>query len=66
MKLKTLTNTTRDWKRDLGSRIRDEEGGGDVAVLAWEIFGGLVLLFVGYMVVSMMPELVRYLKIKRM
>jgi len=37
-----------------------------VAVLAWEILGGLVLLFVGYMVVSMMPELVRYLKIKRM
>jgi hypothetical protein len=37
-----------------------------MAVLAWEILGGLVLLVGGYLIVTMMPELVRYLKIKRM
>ena len=66
MKLKTLSKTTRDWKRELGNQLRDEGGGGAMAVLAWEILGGLVLLVGGYLIVTMMPELVRYLKIKRM
>jgi hypothetical protein len=37
-----------------------------VALLAWEIVGGLVALVAIYGVISMMPEVVRYMKIKRM
>lgn len=37
-----------------------------MAVLAWEVLGGLVALFVIIVTLNMMPELVRYLKIKRM
>lgn len=37
-----------------------------MALLAWEIVGGLVVLFVIIITLNMMPELVRYMKIKRM
>ncbi len=37
-----------------------------MAVLAWEILGGLIALFAIVVTLNMMPELVRYLKIKRM
>lgn len=37
-----------------------------MALLAWEIVGGLFVLFVIIITLNMMPELVRYMKIKRM
>jgi hypothetical protein len=37
-----------------------------MALLAWEILGGLVLLLAIVGVASMLPELVRYMRIKRM
>jgi hypothetical protein len=65
MKLKTLQRTARDWKHELKDQARDHEAG-DVALLAWEILGGVVVLTAIWGVVSMMPEMVRYMKIKRM
>lgn len=37
-----------------------------MALLAWEIVGGLIVLLVVVGIASMLPELVRYLRIKRM
>ncbi len=37
-----------------------------MALLAWEILGGLVVLFAIFVTFNMIPEMVRYLKIKRM
>ena len=67
MKMKTLTRTARDWKNELRDQVRGrDEGGDDMALLAWEILGGLVLLLAIVGVASMIPELVRYMRIKRM
>ena len=37
-----------------------------MALLAWQILGGLIALLAILGVVSMLPELVRYMRIKRM
>ena len=37
-----------------------------MALLAWQILGGLIGLLAIVGVLSMLPELVRYLRIKRM
>ncbi len=37
-----------------------------MALLAWEILGGLVALLGIVLFVRMLPELIRYLKIERM
>jgi hypothetical protein len=37
-----------------------------MALLAWEILGGLAVLLAVVGVASMLPELVRYMRIKRM
>ena len=37
----------------------------NAALLAWEIVGGIVALIIIIMVISMIPELVRYMKLKR-
>jgi hypothetical protein len=37
-----------------------------MALLAWEILGGLVVLLTVVGIASMLPELVRYMRIKRM
>jgi len=37
-----------------------------MALLAWEILGGLIVLLAIVGVASMIPELVRYMRIKRM
>lgn len=66
MKLKTLKKTARGWKHDLQDQIQGDEGGGHMALLAWEILGGLVVLFAIFVTFNMIPEMVRYLKIKRM
>jgi hypothetical protein len=66
MKLQTLKRTARDWKHELSDQVRDRDGANNTALLAWEILGGLIALTAIWGVVSMMPEMVRYLKIKRM
>lgn len=66
MKLKTLKKTARGWGDELKDQVRGDEGGGDIAVLAWEILGGLIVLFAIVVTFNMMPEMARYLKIKRM
>ena len=66
MKLKTLKTTARDWKHELSDQVRGNEEGNDMALLAWEILGGLIVLTAIWGVVRMMPELVRYLRIRRM
>ena len=38
----------------------------NAALLAWEIVGGIVALIIIIMVISMIPELVRYMKLKSM
>ena len=38
----------------------------NTALLAWEIVGGIVALIIIIMVISMIPELVRYMKLKNM
>ncbi len=38
----------------------------NTALLAWEIVGGIVALIIIIMVISMIPELVRYMKLKSM
>lgn len=65
--MKTLTRTARDWKNELGDQVRGrDEGAKDMALLAWEILGGLVVLLTVVGIASMLPELVRYMRIKRM
>jgi hypothetical protein len=66
MKLQTLKRTARDWKHELSDQVRDHDGANNTALLAWEILGGVIALTAIWGVVSMMPEMVRYLKIKRM
>ena len=67
MKMKTLTRTARDWKNELRGLVRGrDEGGDDMALLAWQIVGGLIVLLAIVGVASMIPELVRYMRIKRM
>jgi len=67
MKMKTLTHTARDCKNELRDQVRGrDEGAGDTALLAWEILGGLVVLLTVVGIASMLPELVRYMRIKRM
>jgi len=38
----------------------------NIALVAWEIFGAIVALIIIIMVISMIPELVRYMKLKSM
>ena len=38
----------------------------NVALLAWEILGAIVLLFIIVMVLRMIPELRRYFRLKSM
>lgn len=66
MKLDTMQKTARGWKRELRNQVRHRDGGEDMALVAWEIVGGIAALVAIYSIVSMMPEVVRYLKIKRM
>ena len=66
MKLKTLTKTARDWQHELKDHVRPDNGSGEAALLAWQILGGLVVIGAIYTVIAMSPEMVRYLKIKRM
>jgi hypothetical protein len=66
MKLKTIKNTARDWQHELRDHVRGNEGAGETAILAWQIMGGLVVLFGVALTLNMMPEMMRYLKIKRM
>lgn len=37
-----------------------------MALIAWEIVGGVAVLVAIYGIVSMVPEMIRYMKIKRM
>jgi hypothetical protein len=35
-------------------------------LIAWEVLGGLAVLFGIFVTINMLPEMVRYLKIERM
>lgn len=66
MKLKTIKKTARNWQHELRDQVRGDESHGHTALLAWEVVGGLAVLFGIYAVINMWPEMVRYLKIERM
>jgi len=66
MKTKAFARTARDWKNELRNQVRGHEGGDEMALVAWQILGGLIGLLAIVGVLSMLPELVRYLRIKRM
>ena len=66
MKLKTIKNTARDWQNELRDQVRGDNSHGETALVAWEVVGGLVVLFGIFATIHMWPEMVRYIKIKRM
>jgi hypothetical protein len=65
MNTKTLSRKARDWKNELRDRVRPDERD-NMALLAWEIVGGLIALISIGLFIKMLPEMIRYLKIERM
>jgi hypothetical protein len=66
METKTLKQMSRDWKHELRNRVGKHNGDENMAALAWEIVGGLALLVAIIGVISMIPEMRRYARIRRM